>query len=256
MPSRKWSALGLGVSEERPGFHELQAVKQELSAIVHDDKVPETSGGLMKGRLLLNREFTLEAMEAELRQPRQVVHIASHFHFVPGNEENSFLLLGDERPEFNKLFVSQFKHTFPPVFSLVELLTLSACDTATGGGDKEDGSEFEGFGALAQQKGAQSVIASLWAIDDPSTGALMERFYRIRDTQPNLSKAEVLRQAQLSLLRGEQEQSSVQDLKRAEIVGQSEKSKPSGQPPFKFDPRAPYAHPYYWAPFILIGNWR
>jgi CHAT domain-containing protein len=89
--------------------------------------------------------------------------------------------------------------TWPTVFGGVDLLTLSACNTAAGGAER-DGKEVEGFGVLAQRQGAKAVVATLWPVEDASTKELMQTFYRLRDTQPGISKAEALRQAQLRLL--------------------------------------------------------
>ena len=105
-------------------------------------------------------------------------------------------------------------------FDNVDLLTLSACDTGLGGGRDERGREIEGFGVIAQQQGAKAVMATLWSVADQSTSTLMAETYRRRQEQ-HLTKIEALRQAQLSLLA---------------------------------QPR--YAHPFYWAPFILMGNWK
>ena len=117
----------------------------------------------------------------------------------------------------------------PNIFGGVDLLTLSACNTAINGGDGS-GEEIDGFGELAQQQGAKAVIASLWSVADASTGLLMQKFYqlRMRDSNP-MTKAEALQEAQLALLR-------------------KEVRAPSGD--------KDYAHPYFWAPFILIGNWK
>jgi CHAT domain-containing protein len=91
-------------------------------------------------------------------------------------------------------------------------------------------------------------------VDDVGTQVMMPKFYALH--QSGLDKAEALRQAQLSLLRGDTQQSSSdKNQKRAELAGQAQAGN-SNQPLFKSDPKAPYAHPYYWAPFILIGNWR
>ena len=106
-------------------------------------------------------------------------------------------------------------------FDHLDLLTLSACETAMFGGREADGREVDGFGALAQRKGAKGVLATLWPIADDSTAQLMQSFYRIRERQ-GLSKAEALRQAQLELLRGSQNKE--------------------------------YEHPFYWAAFILMGS--
>ncbi len=105
-------------------------------------------------------------------------------------------------------------------FDNVDLLTLSACDTGLGGGRDAQGREIEGFGVIAQQQGAKAVLATLWPVADESTAMLMAEMYRRRQDQ-QLSKIESLRQAQLSLLA-----------------------------------QSRYAHPFYWAPFILMGNWK
>ena len=105
-------------------------------------------------------------------------------------------------------------------FDNVDLLTLSACDTGLGGGRDAQGREIEGFGVLAQQQGAKAVLATLWRVADQSTSALMAEMYKLRE-EKKLTKIEALRQAQQSLLS---------------------------------QPR--YSHPFYWAPFILMGNWK
>lgn len=105
-------------------------------------------------------------------------------------------------------------------FDNVDLLTLAACDTGLGGGRNAQGKEIEGFGVIAQQQGAKAVLATLWPVADQSTSALMADMYRRRQAH-GLTKIEALRQAQMALMQ---------------------------QPK--------YAHPFYWAPFILMGNWR
>jgi hypothetical protein len=105
-------------------------------------------------------------------------------------------------------------------FDNVDLLTLSACDTGLGGGRDEKGREIEGFGVIAQQQGAKAVLATLWPVADQSTAALMADMYR-KHQDSHLNKIEALRQAQMAL---------------------------------QAQPR--YSHPYYWAPFILMGNWK
>ena len=202
---------------------------------------------MLPGTIKLDEQFTQEAMLTGLRQRNPVVHVASHFQFKPGNETDSALLLGDGQ----FLSLAQIK-ALPNVFSGVELLTLSACNTATSSSGA-NGKEVEGFGALAQRQGAKAVIASLWPVADRSTKHLMQEFYRLREAKGNVTKAEAMRQAQIKLLRGEL-QVTGEALAARDITHETDKT--ANLPPFKLDPKAPYAHPYYWAPFILIGNWK
>src|SRR5580700_5086954 len=132
-------------------------------------------------------------MQQALLKHYPVVHIASHFRFQPGNDTQSYLLLGDG----GHLSLAELKNS-ANLFGGVQLLTLSACNTGMG-----DGAEVEGFGALAQRQGAKAVVASLWPVADESTSRLMQEFYRIRESSAGMTKLEALREAQLRLLRGE-----------------------------------------------------
>ena len=76
-----------------------------------------------------------------------------------------------------------------------------------------------GLAGFALRSGARSTVASLWSVSDDATSDLMREFYA-KLTQSKISKAEALRQAQLHLLAN-----------------------------------SLYAHPYFWSPFILVGNW-
>ena len=240
-PSKNWRALGLGVTKAHgENIPALPGVAEEMRGIIKSDG---NSSGVLPGTIKLDEQFTQESMLTGLRERNNVVHIASHFQFQPGNETNSALLLGDG----NFLSLANIK-TMPNVFAGVELLTLSACNTATSGSGA-NGKEIEGFGVLAQRQGARAVIASLWPVADRSTMRLMQEFYQLRES--GLTKAEAMRQAQSKMLRGANEFAS--ESKRQII---HEEDKTANTPKFKADPRAPYAHPYYWAPFILIGNWK
>jgi CHAT domain-containing protein/Tfp pilus assembly protein PilF len=243
----QWRALGLGVSKPVAGFAALENVPEELRAIVRDTERHESTG-LLDGHRLLDEQFTLSAFRLHLGH-YNVIHAATHFHFITGTRNESlqsFLLLGDGE----KLTLADVKDA-GPFFSGVELLVLSACETAAGG-KGADGREIEGFGALAQKAGARAVLATLWRVADASTRELMVKFYQLHGTAPNVSKAEALRQAQLALLHGEWQTNGIQP--RAELAA-GEHGKAPG-PAFQTNPLKPYAHPYYWAPFILIGNWR
>jgi CHAT domain-containing protein len=229
VPRERWRGLGLGVSKAHEGFSPLQGVPQELHRIIREDGEKDAVG-VVDGTVKLDEQFTEETMRAALRQGFGLVHIASHFRFRPGNEMDSFLLLGDG----NRLTLDRVR-SLPNVFGGVELLTLSACDTAVGGVASR-GKEVEGFAVLAQRQGAKAVVATLWEVADESTQILMRRFYELRQQLPALSKGEALRQAQMELLK-----SGIESATTGMAANQS---------------RVTYSHPYYWAPFVLIGNWR
>ncbi|HEY0173824.1 MAG TPA: tetratricopeptide repeat protein [Pyrinomonadaceae bacterium] len=240
-PDRRWRVLGLGVSEQRENFVALPGVKRELEEVVRQ---PNETTGILEGTRMLDGQFTKsETLRLWKDGAYSVVHIASHFSFNPLNPESSFLLLGDGRLTFGDINGHQ------GLFNALDLLTLSACDTAT----SSNGKEFESFAYLAQDLGARTVLASLWKVSDTGTPELMTRFYRLRAADPALPKGEAFRRAQLSLLRGGDESSTTGAAARTRG---SELAARSNLRPFDRDARRPFAHPYYWSSFVLIGNWR
>ncbi|MGH9903218.1 MAG: CHAT domain-containing protein, partial [Pyrinomonadaceae bacterium] len=156
---RTWQALGAGVSQASAGFVALPAVPEELRGIVRDTTAATTAKqetGVIGGRRLLDEQFTRAAFKDTLGLRFPVVHVASHFRFSPGEDKDSFLLLG--RGE--QLTLDEVRHA-DTLFQGVELLTLSACNTATGDA-RGDGAEIEGFGVIAQEQGAKAIMATLW----------------------------------------------------------------------------------------------
>lgn len=260
---KSWTALGVGVSKPFENFSALAAVPEELCSVINDlqsktycdalKKSNET--GVLTGKILPDEKFSLADFKANLGRYK-IVHIASHFSLNAGNESDSFLLLGEGKtPDERKLSLAAVRDQFASKFVGVELLTLSACNTAMSAGNKSNGLEVEGFGALAQRQGAKSVMATLWAVADPSTRDLMSNFYKNLEENAEISKAEALRKAQISLMLGKNKFLTDAELaRRSEAVrfGASQKNLPK----FKKDENAPFAHPYYWSPFVLIGNWR
>ena len=103
---------------------------------------------------------------------------------------------------------------------------------------------------LAQKHGAKAVLGTLGPVADASTAVIMQEFYR-NVRQAEQSKAEALRQAQLALLHGGNAGPSPNTAERAAARVPQETS----QAVFAVDAKRPYAHPYYWAPLILMGNW-
>lgn len=220
-----WKVAGLGLTQSVGEFSALPSVKQELTGIVKGQWWKGTEG-ILPGDIYLDQDFTRSRLHGVLDQDYSVVHISSHFKFIPGNESQSFLVLGNGQ----QLSLADIR-TGGWQFNAVDLLTLSACETGLGGGKDGNGREIEGFGVLAQRQGAKGVLATLWSVADQSTAKFMREFYRYRQ-DGHLTKAEALRRSQLAFINGESNKSA------SSIV-----------------PARPYAHPYYWAPFILMGNW-
>jgi len=228
-PSPDWRVAGFGVTRSVRRDNGLQGVVNELNGIV---RVDDAGGGIYPGAIYLDDAFTEDAL-AGASHDHQAIHIASHFVFKPANELASYLITGDGR-----ITLERFKQR-PFDFSGIDLITLSACETAMGGG-RESGREVEGFGALVQKQGAKAVIATLWPVRDWTTEYLMRRFYQER-RERKLAKAAALRIAQLELLYG------THGIKTPSGETRGVDEVPDGD--------APYFHPYYWAPFILMGNW-
>ncbi|WP_413173322.1 CHAT domain-containing protein [Anabaena azotica] len=185
-------------------------------------------------RKVLNKQFNQDII-LEMND-YSVVHLATHALFTPGQPEASFILFGNG----DRITLRDIKNWR---LSNVDLVVLSAC--ATGLGELlGDGREILGFGYQMQQTGARAAIASLWSVDDGGTQALMNTFYTILQ-QGNITKAEALRQAQISMITGSYT-----------ITGQQRRI--SIQPPINSNLPSQVSdrlsHPFYWSPFILIGN--
>ncbi|MCH8207857.1 MAG: CHAT domain-containing protein [Nitrospinae bacterium] len=181
----KIKLLLAGISESVQGMPALPAVPQELAAIQK----------LLGGDILLNQDFTLDAFKKALGDKEvTIVHIASHGSFT-GNENGNFLLAFDGKLSINQLnkSIGQTKFRENPV----ELLVLSACETAAG-----DEKAALGLAGAAIQAGARSVMGSLWSVSDEGTAQLIEEFYR-QLKNPTISKAVALQRAQTKLMQNE-----------------------------------------------------
>ncbi|MEM7018939.1 MAG: CHAT domain-containing protein [Pseudomonadota bacterium] len=191
-----------GLSTAVQGFTPLPAVENEIAQVQ----------GLFTSDVLLNSDFIEPSFQNNVStQGYNIIHIASHGVF--GDQpEDTYLLTHDATLDMNEL--SQLLKTNQIQQERLELLTLSACETAVG----SDRAAL-GLAGVAIKTGARSALASLWKVDDIATSKLMIAFYK-NLKQPNISKAEAIRQAQLALLKQHQ-----------------------------------YRHPYYWSAMILIGNW-
>ena len=249
---QQWKVAGMGLTQAVSGFSALPAVRSELESIVRTDGNP---AGAVSGTLAFDRQFDRQRLESALAGGFPAIHLASHFQFTQGSENGSFLLLGNG----DKLSLAEIKRMN---FKGVQMLALSACNTASGGGYGESGAEVEGMGAAVQLAGAQSVLASLWEVSDSSTAVLMRHFYRLRTPAQlsgvtALNSAQAMREAQLALLEGKSlagdapQRPDSEDLRGASARAKDDPLLPRYAP----DPAKPWAHPFYWAPFVLMGNW-
>ncbi|MBD2202495.1 CHAT domain-containing protein [Calothrix sp. FACHB-1219] len=173
-----------GISQSRHGFSALPAVESEVKQI--SQAVPSS--------LLLNQQFTSQALAERVKFSRaDVVHLATHGQFS-SRLEDTFLLTWDGEVNIKELS-ELLKNRGNDASKAIELLVLSACDTATG-----DDRAVLGLAGLAVKSGARSTLATLWPVKDKAAEMLMTRFYdQLR--QPKITKAEALRQAQINLIR-------------------------------------------------------
>lgn len=172
-------------------------------------------------KILLDQNLTTQALEKRLQDNFTIVHLATHGLFS-SQPEQSFILTGDGEPfTIEKLgeLLNQQPVTTP------QLLVLSACETATG-----DERAILGLAGVAVRSGASSTLATLWSVRDSSTAELMQQFYQ-NLKNPQQTRLDALQNAQLSLLN---------------YLRQN--------PPFQEVQNLP-PHPYYWAAYVLVGNW-
>ena len=205
-------ALLLGVSEENTNeknqkLSALPAVELELSEI-------RRIVGVQNATVLKNEAFTPEKVQEKLTQrPYELVHIATHGEFA-GNIEDSYVL-AYEGKEIKMTQLEELMQIRRFSDEPIELLTLSACQTAAG-----DDRAALGLSGIAITAGARSALGTLWSPYDQPTAQLIAEFYT-QLADPSVSKAKALQTAQIKMLQS----------------------------------NTVLKHPAYWAPFLLIGNW-
>ena len=183
-PMKRWGVAAFGTANAHDSAPALPHVADELATI---------SAMRPEARTYLDDGFTEASLRAALRKKPQIVHIASHFHLEPAAAHRSYLLLGDG----GKLSLSEFRSQEIDL-SRVELLVLSACDTATTDYGRNG---LESLAGLAHAKGAGNVIGSLWPLADVGAAALMKHFYRAYFHGPQAGNAtHSLRSAQCALI--------------------------------------------------------
>jgi CHAT domain-containing protein len=195
------NALLAGLTEARPGFPALPNIESEI----------QTIHSIINSQVVLNEQLTNQNLEKTIsKTPFNTIHLATHGQFS-SNADQTFILTWDQKlnvREFDALLRTSERNDSVPV----ELLVLSACQTASG-----DKRAALGLAGVAVRSGARSTIGSLWPVNDETTSAFMSSFYAALN-RPGMSKAAALSLAQRDLL-------------------------------------TKYPSPYYWAPFVLVGNW-
>ncbi|MEE9426460.1 MAG: CHAT domain-containing protein [Methylococcales bacterium] len=194
------NVLANGLTESVQGFPTLPYVSAEIEAI----------GKIYNTQVLKDRDFSLQGVKNEFsKSPYNIVHFATHGQF--NSDPKKTFILSFDKPiladELEQLIESGRFRDKP-----VELLTLSACQTAAG-----DDRAALGLAGIAIKAGARSALATLWLINDQAASDLVTEFYRQLKSS---SKAEALQHAQRHLIQ-----------------------------------ETAYQHPYFWSPFLLIGNW-
>ncbi len=190
-----------------------------------------------KGRgnnYFLNEQFTTTNLRQQHQQQgRQILHLATHGLFQGDSLNDSYIQLWDRRLTLGEL--PELGLSTP----VIDLLVLSACQTALGNREAE-----LGFAGLAVQAGVRSSMASLWEVSDEATLGLMTDFYDQLTTAP--IKAEAVRRTQLAMLNG-----SVR-LESGNLVSET-RSTPLTRELTALGDRN-FRHPYFWSAFTLVGN--
>ncbi|MEM9539510.1 MAG: CHAT domain-containing protein [Cyanobacteria bacterium P01_E01_bin.42] len=182
------------------------------------DEIDAIANSIPRSETFLDAEFTSQLLREQINSLNfPIVHIATHGQFELSAKE-TFILAWDRQIDLEKLG-QLLRVKDPSGLKDIELLIFSACRTAA-----DNKRATLGMAGAAFEAGARSTIATLWNINDRSTAQLITKFYeelnRATRSGDKVNKAEALRLAQLELLWSEE-----------------------------------YQHPYFWSPFILVGNW-
>jgi CHAT domain-containing protein len=216
LEGQQLKVLAAGVSEQ------TQVRGESFTALVNVPKeLAQIKATFPASQKLLNQEFTAATIQTQLKSNFSIVHLATHGLFS-SNPQKNFIITGDN----NSIGINELSTLLREADTSVELLVLSACETATG-----DERAILGLAGIAVRSGARSTLATLWPVGDASTAEFMGQFYQNLKTTRG-KKADALRGSQLSLL---------ESLKR--------------NPPFQELKDLP-PHPYYWSPYVLVGNWQ
>jgi filamentous hemagglutinin family protein len=214
--------LAMGLTEAREGLSALPAVEVEIRTI---------GTQVLAGTTFLDRDFTVNNLQEQRGKAKYgILHLGTHGKFLQDRSKESFIQFWDSKLRSHQIPSLRFDQ---PV---IDMLTLSACETAVGNN--------LGISGLAIESGARSILASLWAVSDAGTAPLMISFYKAFPDA--LSKATALRQAQLDLIKGKVK---IVNNQIVGVAGLAAIALPKGTG------NVDISHPFFWSSFILVGNW-
>lgn len=194
----------------------LSEARSGFSALPNVKKEVEKIQSGLPSQVLFNENFTNSTFQNKISAVSYpIVHLATHGQFS-SQADDTYILTWDGKIKVNELS-GVLKTVEISRDNALELLVLSACETAAG-----DNRSALGLAGIAVRSGARSTVATLWRVDDEATATLMSQFYDqlVQANRTGITKAEALRRAQLAIL-----------------------EKPE------------YKSPYYWAAYVLLGNW-
>ncbi|NJM48099.1 MAG: CHAT domain-containing protein [Alkalinema sp. RU_4_3] len=218
-------------------FQGLPAGKIEINAI------NQTISG---SRSLIETDFSSDRLRDNASQ-YNILHLATHGYFELGQPENSFLLFS--QPDSQGKNYATITDIRKWKLRSIDLVTLSACQTAIAPEKLDEKLGILGISHEFERAGARSTIASLWRVNDRSTALFMQSFYQ--NLSQGKTKAEALKNAQTTMLRLNTTDTVTQAYKQLDRSLPINKTTPG---PTSSEKSTGYSHPYYWAPFILIGN--
>jgi CHAT domain-containing protein len=214
---------------------ELAGEKFNFSALPFTEiEVENIAQTFPKTKKVIDRNFTKNLIDSF--DAYNVIHLATHGALVIGQPEKSFILFGDGE-------IVTLKDIKNWTLDNVDLVVLSACETALGG-NFGSGIEILGLGYSLERAGVKAIISSLWKVDDAGTQMLMNAFYKIL-SEENITKAEALQKAQISLINSKNNQVNINTRAGVQVTL---------KPDAKAKISSFLSHPYYWSSFILIGN--
>lgn len=217
--------LAMGADQFK-SLEPLPAVPTELKLV---------SEQFWRGTRFLNQDFTVERLLQEKKRLNPgIVHLATHAKFNAGAPDQSYIQFWDRQVKLSEMTSIEWSN--PPL----QLLVLSACDTAIGSNEAE-----LGFSGLAAAAGVHSVLGSLWDVSDVGTLALMSEFYIQLQQSP--TRSEALRRAQAALRNG------TVRIENGDLIT-SKTRIPLPKNLLRNSPNLDFRHPFYWSAFTLVGN--